>query len=111
MAKPISPVIPGQPEIVWAKNQPPYIPLPSYRYSDGVVVSRWGFSWREIFQIIWTRSIYVHQMTFNQALQPIKVTSSPPLPEQPTLSTPPIDVIGRHLTAEAQKASATLEEA
>jgi len=69
---PTSPVIPGfeKEEVVFAKDQPEYVPLPAIRCSDGEVISRWRLGWRERLKILWTGSLYLRQLTFGQKLQP-----------------------------------------
>jgi len=73
--KPSSPIIPGQdlPEAVYAKDQPPYQPLPVWRDEDGTVLSRWHCSWRERLRILVTGDVYLWQMTFGRPLQPVNV--------------------------------------
>jgi hypothetical protein len=79
--QPISPVIPGLglPEVVYAKNQPQYNPLPSYRTSDGLVVTRWKLTWRERLDILCGGCLWLQILTFNQPLQPVKIETRPPL--------------------------------
>ncbi len=76
--KPVSPVIPGHSEVVYAKDQPQYNPLPSIKQPDGCVVTRWTMPWPERFQILFTGSVYLEVMTFNQPLQPLKMSTQPP---------------------------------
>ena len=40
---------------VWAKNQPEYLPLPSYT-NDHETVTCWRLTWRERLRIFWTGS-------------------------------------------------------
>jgi hypothetical protein len=49
MPKPVSPIVPGLklPEVVYAKDQPQYEPLPVFKQDDGIVLSRWKLTWRE----------------------------------------------------------------
>lgn len=44
--QPASPVIKGYDEVVYAKDQPEYLPLPAIRQSDGCIVTRWQMSLR-----------------------------------------------------------------
>lgn len=81
--KPVSPVIPNQPEthgleIVFAKDQPEYLPLPAIRCSDGQVITRWSLSWRERLRVLWTGSLWLRQLTFNEPLQPQSPTVEAP---------------------------------
>lgn len=69
------------PEVVWAKNQPEYIPLPSVVSPDGRVITRWRLTWRERFQLLLHGEFYHQQLTFGHPLQPIKMTiEAPELP-------------------------------
>ena len=78
---PITPVVPGLdlPVTTFAKDQPEYNPLPSYRCEDGTVVTRWRLSFRERMLVLIGRSIWHSQLTFNHPLQPIKMTTNCPL--------------------------------
>jgi hypothetical protein len=58
--------------VVYAENQPEYIPLPAYRSKDGHVTSCWKFSWRERLRILFGARLYWTQMTFNEPLQPVR---------------------------------------
>lgn len=80
---PASPVIPGHtlPETVYAKDQPPYIPLPAYALNDdtGTIVTRWTLTWRERLSVLWHGDVYLWQLTFGKALQPVKLEATPPV--------------------------------
>jgi hypothetical protein len=82
MIKPISPVAYdpetrwGVSEIVFAKEQPQYIPLPALKFEDGLVVTRWKLSWRERVNLIFGDSIYLGLLTYNRPLQPIRMSTS-----------------------------------
>lgn len=73
MAEPQSPIIPGVelPEIVYAKNQPEYRPLPVYKADDGTVLSRWRLTWKERFLVLLRGDVYLFTSTFNKPLQPV----------------------------------------
>jgi hypothetical protein len=78
---PKSPVIPGvdaEKETVYAKDQPQYLPLPSHRTPDGIVLSRWELADEELQTVIRTRSVYLALHTFNGPLQPIVMGVDPP---------------------------------
>lgn len=63
---------PGQ-NVVFAKDQPEYLPLPAYRVPNdqyGRIVCCWDLSWRERFRLLWSGKLWHTVMTFNQALQP-----------------------------------------
>lgn len=57
-------------EMVFAKDQPQYRPLPALRLEDGRVITRWKLSLKERFQVLWTGSLFLQQLTFNSPLQP-----------------------------------------
>lgn len=76
--KPASPVIPGHEEVVYAKDQPEYNPLPSIKQPDGCVVTRWEMTWRERFKAFFVGSVYLEVLTFNQPLQPLKMSIDVP---------------------------------
>jgi hypothetical protein len=80
MPKPVSPVVPGAklPEVVYAKDQPAYQPLPAYRAEDGTVLTRWKLSWRERLAVLFTGNLYIWLLTFNQPLQPIQIQVEQP---------------------------------
>ena len=73
--KPVSPVLPSQPvmrehEIVIAKDQPEYLPLPAIRTVDGQVITRWQLTLWERFRLLFGGSLFLRQLTFNTPLQP-----------------------------------------
>jgi len=74
--KPTSPVMPSDPttrskEIVYAKDQPEYLPLPSLRDREGVVLSRWKLSWQERLQALFFGDVFLAVWTFRSPLQPL----------------------------------------
>ena len=77
---PTTPIIPGAslPETVYAKDQPPYRPLPVFKQEDGTVLMRWRMNWRERFTAFYRGDVYVWLKTFNQPLQPIKLEINQP---------------------------------
>jgi len=78
---PISPVVPGFKvrEVVYAKDQPEYIPLPAWRGEDGMIVTRWRLTWRERLRVLWSGNLWLTLLTFNQPLQPVMLNASCPL--------------------------------
>lgn len=78
---PISPVVPGldMGETIFAKDQPPYIPLPAFRDDDGTVVTRWRLTFRERVRVLFGGSIWLSVLTFNTPLQPVKLTAECPV--------------------------------
>jgi hypothetical protein len=61
--RPVSPVLLKNPlqigELVFAKDQPQYQPLPAIRTDNGIVVSRWQMSWRERLRVLLTGSVWL----------------------------------------------------
>ena len=55
--------------IVWAKDQPPYLPLPAYT-DDEQTISCWRLTWRERFMVLVKGQLWLRQMNFGRALQP-----------------------------------------
>lgn len=79
----VSPVVPGsaKPEIVIAKDQPEYLPLPAMRIGDpsaGVLLARWRMSWRERIRALFSGDVYVQIMTFGRPVQPLSVSTEVP---------------------------------
>lgn len=55
---------------VYAKDQPEYIPLPTYKTEDGIVTSCYALTWKERLQVLFGAKIWLSLMTFNLPLQP-----------------------------------------
>jgi hypothetical protein len=55
--------------IVWAKNQPPYLPLPAFT-DEQQTISCWSLTWRERLNVLWRGRLWLRQMNFGSALQP-----------------------------------------
>jgi hypothetical protein len=84
----ISPVLPSSPgisEVILAKDQPQYLPLPvaNFQYSDGTesMISCYHLSWRERLRILITGKVWWEQLTFGSPLQPQKMYLAEPLTE------------------------------
>lgn len=78
--KPASPVIAGAPEIVIAKDQPEYIPLPAI-VLDGPerkIVTRWELDDEDRARLAAGGSVYLSVWTFGAHLQPIELTTIEP---------------------------------
>lgn len=74
--------------VVIAKNQEPYIPLPAQFFGDGMgtVLTCWEFSPEEMEEFLRTRRLWISHWTFNQAFQPLCPMTDRPVnlkPEQP----------------------------
>ncbi len=57
--------------VILAKDQPEYTPLPAMLMPDGLVITCWELSEEEKAEIAETGKIYLQQLTFNQPLQPV----------------------------------------
>jgi hypothetical protein len=61
--------------IVFAKNQPEYLPLPAFKSTDGQVVSCWTLTFRERLRLLFTGRLWSCVSTFNHSLQPQFLTT------------------------------------
>lgn len=92
---PHSPVLPSQPdipEVVYAKDQPEYQPLPAVRCDDGAVITRYRLTWRERLRVLWHGSIWLQQLTFGDRLQP----------QLPTVTAPTVRILEHHAEQSSQ---------
>lgn len=64
--------------VVYAKDQPEYLPLPAHRSPEGQVTSCWQMDWRERLRVLLSGKVYVSLLTFNGPLQPQIVSTLPP---------------------------------
>ncbi len=55
--------------IVWARDQPPYLPLPAYT-DERQTISCWRLTWRERWLAFWRGRLWLRQMNFGDRLQP-----------------------------------------
>lgn len=60
---------------VYAKDQPEYLPLPARRDEAGMVTSCWKLTWKERLKLLLMGKIFLTVMTFNQPLQPIRLST------------------------------------
>lgn len=75
---PIDPNLKELEPVVYAKDQPEYLPLPARRDDNGTIVTLWKFTWRERVMVLLAGKLYLSVMTFNQPLQPVKLSITPP---------------------------------
>lgn len=56
----------------FAKDQPPYLPLPACKGHGprGMVTTCWRLSWRERLRVLLTGAVWAQQLTFREPLQP-----------------------------------------
>lgn len=91
--QPVSPVFESglcrESEIVIAKDQPPYIPLPAVVTSNGIV-TRWKPTFSERLKLIFGGSLYLQVLTFGRPLQPVKLSVEEPRLEEPEMAEVPI---------------------
>ena len=60
---------------VFGKDQKEYQPLPALVFEDGEVLTCWKLSWKELLKVVFSRKIWVAQLTFNYPMQPQFVTT------------------------------------
>lgn len=58
--------------VVFAKDQPEYLPLPAYKNQEGTIVTEWELSIAERNAIMSGANIRISIMTFNKPLQPFR---------------------------------------
>jgi hypothetical protein len=64
--------------VVYAKDQPQYIPLPARVDSEGTVVTCWQLTWRERWKMFLSGKFYLTLLTFGKPLQPIRCSTEKP---------------------------------
>jgi hypothetical protein len=69
--------------IVWAKDQPPYRPLPAYT-DERETISLWAMSLGERLRVLWTGRLWLRQQNFGQPLQPQLPSTTTPFGATPT---------------------------
>ena len=63
--------------VVFAKDQPEYMPLPAMKIPNdpqGLIITKWQLSPEELERIKETGTIHLSVATFNQPLQPVLLT-------------------------------------
>jgi hypothetical protein len=63
--------LPGTRVIIFAKDQPPYTPLPALVYEDGKVLTEWAFSEEERAAVAKGENLRLWIWTFGSPLQPV----------------------------------------
>ena len=58
--------------VVFAKDQPEYQPLPALKLNtpEGEVISCWGMTFKERVKVLFTGKVWVSLMSFNKPLTP-----------------------------------------
>lgn len=59
--------------VIYAKDQPEYNPLPAHKSEDGIVTSCWQLDKEDLDEINKTGKIWLSQLTFNKPLQPVNI--------------------------------------
>jgi hypothetical protein len=68
--------------IIIAKDQPEYLPLPARRSDDGQVICCWKLSIKERIKLLFTGRVWHIILTFNEPLQPqLLVVNKPQFPK------------------------------
>lgn len=65
--------------IIFAKDQPEYQPLPAFINDEGVVLSCWKLTLHERLKLLFTGRFYLQVLTFNHPLQPVLPSIENPL--------------------------------
>jgi len=64
-----------QSNVVYAKDQPEYLPLPAHKTTDGQVTSCWKMGIKDRLRVLLSGRVFVTMLTFNQPLQPLRVSA------------------------------------
>lgn len=56
--------------VVFAKDQPQYLPLPAHKDDFGRVTTCWKLSFKQRVKLLFTGKIWIQVLTFNHSLQP-----------------------------------------
>lgn len=68
--------------VVIAKDQPQYLPLPSHVDKVGIITTCWKVSLFGRVKLLFSGRIWIQQMTFKTPLQPIKPSVFKPTLEE-----------------------------
>ena len=63
--------------IIFAENQPEYLPLPAFKKNNpqGEVVSCWKLSFIERMRVLFKGVIWLNLLSFNKPLTPLMITT------------------------------------
>lgn len=61
--------------VVYAKDQPPYLPLPANKSEGGAVTTCWRGGFLDRLRFCLTGRMYVTALTFNRPLQPMRLST------------------------------------
>ncbi len=68
--------------IVFAKNQEPYLPLPAWKKPDddkGTIICCWQATLKERLKILFTGKLYLSLLSFNKPLTPNRIYAENPI--------------------------------
>jgi len=70
----MKPIMFKESNVIFAKDQKPYMPLPAYQddVQGGRIFHCWSMSWGERLKIVFTGKLWINVLTFKQKPQPIK---------------------------------------
>jgi len=80
--QPVSPVLSNielSNQIIIAKDQPQYKPLPAIYLNSDEILTRWKIPFWQRVWLVMAGSIYLDYLTFGRPIQPMKVLISPKL--------------------------------
>ena len=69
--------------VVFAKDQPEYLPLPAHVDEHGCVTFCWQLSWRDRLRLLVTGKLWHQVLTFGRPLQPQKLSAECPFERAP----------------------------
>jgi hypothetical protein len=75
---PITPTCEEGHGVIFAKDQPQYLPLPAKVCTDGRVITEWQLTEEERRLIACGENIRLHLYTFGQPLQPVRLQVTTP---------------------------------
>lgn len=75
---PIAPCLVGLSQVVFAKDQPEYQPLPASVDSNGVVITCWKLSPWERLKLALGFPLWLSICTFKRPLQPLRLSLNKP---------------------------------
>lgn len=63
--------------VIFAKDQPEYLPLPAFKNesTEGEVVTCWQLSFKERLRVLFKGEIWLSLLTFNKPLAPSFITT------------------------------------
>ena len=78
----MNPIEFSEQNIVWAKDQKPYLPLPAFT-NERETISCWRLTWRERLKLLVTGRLWLRQVNCGARLQPQAPTVDRPFVDLP----------------------------